>query len=130
MQKFVRFIFFFGLFALNPSPAFAFLTDPCPVGSGGVAYCQTGLGITIPTDPSNIAAFFFAILLSLSGGIALILIIVSGYQMMVSSGNPEKLQGARETLTSAIAGLLFIIFSLVILETIGVNILHIPGLAH
>ena len=46
---------------------------------------------------------------------------------MVSRGDKEKLAGARETLTSAIVGLLFIVLSIVILEIIGVDILRIPG---
>lgn len=87
---------------------------------------STGLGISISTDPTGFIKSLFGILLSLSGGIALILIIVSGYQLMTSQGNPEKVQAAKETLTSAIVGLLFIIFSMVILQIIGVTILEMP----
>lgn len=87
----------------------------------------TGLGISLGTDPSSFVKTFFGIILSLSGGIALLLIMVSGYQLMFSQGNPEKTQGAKETLTSTIVGLLFIIFSLVILQVVGVDILCIPG---
>lgn len=82
----------------------------------------------IDTDPASFIKKLFAILLSLSGGVALILIIISGYRLMTSSGNPEKVQAAQETLTSAIVGLLFVLFSLVILEVIGVDLLRIPGL--
>jgi hypothetical protein len=46
---------------------------------------------------------------------------------MISQGNPEKIQAAREQLTAAIVGLLFIIFSLVIIQVLGYDILHIPG---
>lgn len=81
----------------------------------------------ISTNPAEFITRIFGIILGFSGGIALLLIIFSGYQMMMSQGNPEKIQGARETLTSAIVGLLFIIFSLVILEFIGLDILRIPG---
>lgn len=88
---------------------------------------DTGLGVKIPTDPVGFIKQLFTILLSLSGGIALILIMVSGYSLMFSQGNSEKLEGAKETLTSAIVGLLFIIFSLVILQVIGVDLLKIPG---
>lgn len=93
--------------------------------------CQgvnTGLGI-IGTDPESLIESLFGIILSLSGGIALILIIISGYRLMTSQGNPEGIKGAREQLTAAIVGLLFIIFSIVILQIIGYNILHIPGFA-
>lgn len=88
---------------------------------------STGLGIDIATEPVNFVKSIFGIILSLSGGIALLLIIYSGYKLMLSQGNPEKVQEAKETLTAAIVGLLFIIFSLVILQVIGVDILKIPG---
>lgn len=88
---------------------------------------KIGLGITIDTSPTGIVKSIFLIVLSLAGGIALVLIIYSGYQIVMSRGNPEKLQGARETITSAIVGLLFIIFSVAILQIIGIEILRIPG---
>ncbi len=81
----------------------------------------------LSTDPAGFIKSVFSLLLGLSGGIAVILIIISGYRLMTSQGNPEQVQGAREMLTSAIVGLLFIIFSFVILQIIGVNILKIPG---
>lgn len=87
---------------------------------------DTAIG-KINTDPVNFVKSIFAIILSLSGGVALLLIIFSGYKLMLSQGNPEKAQEAKETLTAAIVGLLFIIFSLVILQVIGVDILRIPG---
>lgn len=90
----------------------------------------TGLGIDIYTDPTLFVKSVFEILLSVSGGIAIFLVIRSGYQMMTSSGDPERIKNAKEILSSAIIGLLFIIFSLVILEVIGVDILQIPGLNH
>ena len=96
-------------------------------GSNISVTCNTGLGIEITADPQNFAQRLFGITLSISGGIALILIIISGYQLMVSGGNPDKVKGARERLTSAIVGLVFIIFSIVILQLIGVDILRIPG---
>lgn len=84
----------------------------------------------IDTDPVKFATKIFAIILSLAGGIALVLIMISGYQLMTSQGDPEKVKAAQEMLTSAIVGLLFIIFSLVILQIIGVDLLKIPGLEH
>jgi len=88
--------------------------------------CSTALG-DIPIDVGGFVNKLFAIILSISGGIAIILIIISGYKLMVSRGNPEQIQGAREQFTAAIVGLLFIILSLVILQVIGVDILKLPG---
>lgn len=114
------------------TPTLAPFPPPClPEDMGADGKCKqisTGLGVTIPVDPAGFVKSLFGILLSLAGGIALILIIFSGYQLMTSQGNPEKVQAAKETLTSAIVGLLFIIFSMVILQIIGVTILKIPGL--
>ena len=84
--------------------------------------CPTALG-DIPVDPAGFVQVLFRIILSLSGGIAMIMIVYSGYRLAVSSGNPERVQHARETLISAIVGLLFILFSLTILQIIGVDIL-------
>lgn len=87
---------------------------------------NTALG-PIQTDPVSFIKSLMGVILGLAGGIALLLIIYSGYKLMTSQGNPETIQGARETLTSAIVGLLFIIFSMVILQIIGAGILGIPG---
>lgn len=81
----------------------------------------------LSTEPGQLVATIFRVFLSISGGIVLLLIIRSGYQLLFSQGNPEQIKEARERLTSAFIGFLFLIFSLVILETIGVDILHIPG---
>lgn len=95
-------------------------------------YCASivsflGKNSQIPTDAAGLISKLLQITLAISGVVALIFIIVSGYRFMLSQGNPEAVQEARESLTSAIVGLLFIIFALVILQLITVNILHIPG---
>ena len=93
----------------------------CPNGT-----CDTALG-PLPTDLPGLLTKLFSIVLSIAGVVALGLIIASGYRLMISQGNPEQVKGAREQLTAAIVGLLFIVFSLVILQVISANILKIPG---
>ncbi len=103
---------------------------PCKTGGGRARNCDavdTAIG-PIPVDPVAFIARVFSIILSIAAVGATVLIIYSGYRIMTSSGNKEGIQGARETLTAAIVGLLFIIFSLVILNVIGVDILKLPGL--
>jgi hypothetical protein len=79
------------------------------------------------TDPQSFIQQLFQIILGIAGGIALLLIMFAGYRLMVSQGKPEAIQQAREQLIAAIVGLLFFIFSLVILQVIGVDLLHLPG---
>lgn len=81
----------------------------------------------IDTDPLKFIQRIYGILLGLSGGIIIVLIMYSGYQLMTSAGDKEKVQAARDRITSAIVGLLFLIFSMVILQVIGVDILNLPG---
>lgn len=103
-------------------------SPPCSITENGQCKAiKTALG-DISVDPQDFVRKVFAILLSLAGGIALALIIFSGYKIMTSQGNEEAVKGAKETITSAIVGLLFMIFSLVLLEIVGVDILGIPGL--
>ncbi len=86
----------------------------------------TALGC-IPTDPMALIKWIFPYLLGFGGLAAFALIVFSGIQILTSAGNPEKVQGAKETITSAITGLLFIILSLFLLRLIGADILQIPG---
>ncbi|HLD02048.1 MAG TPA: pilin [Patescibacteria group bacterium] len=87
---------------------------------------DTGVG-NISTTPGKFLTRVIGLILGVAGGIALLLIMYEGYKVMMARGNPEVMQSAREMITSAIVGLLFIIFSLVILEFVGVDVLAIPG---
>jgi hypothetical protein len=105
---------------INPSITPATVKNPCPSN-----ICDTALGpINVSTGASFVTALF-RVILSLVGGIALLIIIYSGYSFTISQGNPEKIKAAQETLTSAIIGLVFIILSTTILQIIGVDILGI-----
>ena len=80
----------------------------------------------IPTDPSQFIGKILGIGIGIGGGIAFLLILFGGFQILTSAGNPEKLNAGKELVTSAITGLLIIIFSIFILRLIGVTILQIP----
>lgn len=107
-------------------------TKPLPcsvqtVGGKTVYLCKTSLGLDVDTSPQGTIKFFLSLILGVSGGIAVLLIMFAGYQLMLSRANAEKIQEGKDRLASAIIGLLFIIFSLAILQIIGVDILKIPG---
>jgi hypothetical protein len=100
---------------------------PCAkMEKGKCVEVKTAIG-NISTEPQAFVKTVFSIVLGLAGGIALILIVLSGYRWMLSRGNPEAVKAATEQFTSAIIGLVFIILSFVILQIIGVDILQIPG---
>jgi len=88
---------------------------------------KTALGC-IPTDPQTFIQAFFKWALPLAGLAAFILIIFGAISHITSAGNPEQQQKAKEMISAAITGLLLIIFSVVILQIIGVDILKLPGL--
>ncbi len=54
-------------------------------------------------------------------------IIISGYKLMVSQGNPQQTQDAQEQLTAAVVGTVFILLSLTIL---GILLTSIIGLSY
>lgn len=95
--------------------------------SGTCTELDTAIG-NIPTTIEGFITSIFKFVLTIASFGATILIIYAGYIFMTSRGDKEKIAGARETLTAAIVGLLFIVLSVVILEIIGVDILKIPGI--
>lgn len=81
----------------------------------------------IDTNISGLVKSFFTIGLGLAGGIALLFFIYGGFLVLTSQGNSEQVQQGREIVVSAIAGLLLIIFSVVIIQLVAIDIIKIPG---
>ena len=85
---------------------------------------KTAIGcIPILTTKEAFLSFVLKWAVGIGGGIAFLLIIYAGFMIMTSAGNPERLKAGQELLTSAISGLILLIFSVVILKIIGVDIL-------
>lgn len=127
---------------LTPSPTgyippgynrFGFI--PCPAGQhydprrGDIVSdegVQTAFGC-IPISAGGFTTALFQIAIGIAGGIAFLLIIVGGLRILTSSGSPESMNEGKEIVTSAIVGLIIIVFSVFILRVVGVDILAIPG---
>lgn len=104
-------------------PSFAAETkEPCPNNT-----CDTALGPIDVSNPMSVIMRIFSFALAIGAAGAIAVIIFAGYRLLTSRGNKEAIQGARETITAAVVGLLFMVFSLVILSVIAGNILKIPG---
>lgn len=128
MRKFIAFaIVVLLFFILHFSTSNVFAADPC-ANHDATGHCiiDTAVG-PISTNPPDFVKAIFGAVLGLAGGVALILIVISGYKFMISQGNPEGIKAATEELTSSIIGLLFIVLAFVILQIVGVDILRIPG---
>ena len=63
----------------------------------------------------------------IGGGIAFILIVYAGFMIMSAAGSPDRLKAGQELLTSALSGLILLVFSIFILKFIGVDILHLDA---
>jgi hypothetical protein len=86
---------------------------------------QTAIGCIPIQSEQSLAEFFLKWGMGIGGGIALILIVISTINIMTSGGDPRKLQVGKEMLTSAITGLLMLVFAAYILQFIGVDLLGI-----
>jgi len=81
----------------------------------------------IKRDPTEIVQNLLRVGLGMGGGVALLMILAAGFLFSISQGDPKRTGEAKELITAAITGLLFIIFSVVILQFIGYTVLQIPG---
>ena len=104
------------------------LTPTCNYGSGTNNGINTAVGCVPFGDTNDFVSFVLRWAIGIGGGIAFLLILYSGFMIMTSQGNPDRLKAGQELLTSALAGLIMLIFSVFILKIIGVDILQLPGL--
>jgi hypothetical protein len=81
----------------------------------------------ISTDGAGTIRHLVVVALGMAGGIGLLMIIAAGAMFTMSRNDPKKVGDAKDMITSVLIGLLFIVFSVTILQFIGVGILGIPG---
>ncbi len=103
--------------------------NPCidTNGDGKVDTCPTAIGY-IPTNLGDFATAVLRIALGISGGIVLILMVIGSIRVMTSSGDPKNVAAGRDMIVAAIAGALFIAFSVMIMQFLGTAVVPIPGL--
>lgn len=105
---------------LNPRPAMAQL------GTGGCSSnsFDTAIGcINVLGGPSAFLGDLLKWAVGIGGGIAFLLIVYAGFLIMTAAGNPERLKAGQELITSAIFGLILLVFSVFVLKFIGIDIL-------
>lgn len=96
--------------------------------------CGDGINTAIGCVPvlgndngTAFAGFFLGWGVGVGSGIAFLLIVYASFMIMTSQGNPERLKAGQELLTSAISGLLLLIFAVFVLRFIGVDILGLDS---
>lgn len=118
-----------GVFLLtNPIQIFAKTDEFCSGFGAGSAdpRINTALGC-VPVKIDSFVTWLLPTLFGVAGGIAFLLMVYGFISLATSGGQPDKVKGAKETITSAITGLVVSIFSLFILRLIMVDIIKLPG---
>lgn len=91
---------------------------------------QQGIWTAVGCIPYNLTEqtvrAFIVIGLGLSGGVVVLTVLAGAFLMSTSQGDPKRVEEAKSLISSAIFGLMFIVFSVAILRFIGVNILRLP----
>lgn len=93
-------------------------------GQGSI---DTAIGCIPVQNLQGFAEFFVGWFIGIAGGVAIVLMIYSGFLISTSSGNPKQVAAGKELLTAAISGLVLLIMSAYILKLIGIDILGILG---
>ncbi len=122
------------------------VVDPCPQGNtnctkatgspctpGATTVTNSGKGITtaigcIPSEPKALIEGLLRYGTFAAGGIAFLLMLLAALQMITAEGNPENIKQAQERFYSAIIGLLLIVFSVLLMQVIGVDLLGLRPL--
>jgi hypothetical protein len=112
-----------GAILLQPAYAIGGADDG---GGGGTASGCVEIGfICLHTDPAGLANDVLGFGIGLGTLLAVTFLIIGGFGVATSAGNPENLEKAKETITAAISGLLFILLSVLILSIIGGGVIGI-----
>lgn len=98
----------------------------CDLGGTNGPGISTAIGC-IHTEPKAFVSDLLKFITAFAGGIAFIMMLFGAYQMITSAGNPDTLHAGRDRFTSAVIGLLFIIFAVLLMQIIGFDILRLPG---
>jgi hypothetical protein len=105
--------------------AHAATIDPTCNGGNGI---DTALGcIPFKSDQNQFTTSLLSFLAGISGAIALVIMLMATFQIMTGGDNAEQVKKGKELFTGAITGLLFIIFSVVLLRIIAGDIIQLPG---
>ena len=93
----------------------------CSVGE-----VETDLGC-VPTDPIGFVERFYAIGLGFLGMVGVLFMIIGGYYIITSAGNPDRLATGKSFIFYALAGIMLAVLGFVFIQIVTGEILRIPG---
>lgn len=99
-----------------------------PMAGCGAESINTAIGCIPVGDTNSFMGWILGWAIGVGGGIAFLLIVYASIMIMTSQGMPDRLKAGQELLTSAISGLIMLIFSVFILKFIGIDILGLNNL--
>jgi hypothetical protein len=99
--------------------------DSCKLcyGNGGI---WTAIGC-IDQDPKTMVGKLLNIGVGILGGVFLIRVLSASFMLTSSQGDVKKTSEAKQMITEAIIGVIFVLFSVSLVQFIGSGILNIPG---
>jgi hypothetical protein len=103
---------------LLPLPAFAQSQVQAGLSNGGLQALFGSGGLTGAQSVSQLIVEVINIMLIFAGAVAIIFVIIGGYQYLTSGGNEESAEKGKKTLLNAIIGIVLIIMSFVIINVI------------
>lgn len=109
--------------ATTQPDAFGSSTSPDIHGSCGDTGINTAIGCINFGSQTSLFGDLLRWAVGIGGGISFLLIVYAGFLIMTSAGNPDRLKAGQELLTSALSGLILLIFSIFVLRFIGIDIL-------
>lgn len=99
-----------------------------PMAGCGANSINTAIGCIPVGDTNAFMGWILGWAVGVGGGIAFLLIVYASFMIMTSQGVPDRLKAGQELLTSAISGLIMLIFAVFILKFIGIDILKLDQL--
>lgn len=97
-----------GLMSLSPATVNAQGQGLDVWGNSQNAYNEIGFS---ESDPRDVIARVIKIALGFLGTIAVVLIIVAGFQWMTAAGNEDKVKKAQKIMTAAVIGLVIVLMA-------------------
>jgi len=98
-----------GLMSLSPATVNAQGQGPDVWGSS-TQDAYVGIGLS-ESDPRDVVAGIIKVVLGFLGTIAVVLIIIAGFQWMTAAGNEDKVGKAKKIMTAAVTGLVIVLMA-------------------